>query len=219
MDNDLTDPVIGTFDGRDEGDFFNIDGRAFRLTYTGGDGNDVAIEFVNSAPAMDDVADQTVDEGGTLTLSMNATDAESPPESLRYFMDGPPGATLDPVTGVFTWTPTEVQGGGTYWAHIGVVDDGTPDLVGSVLFRITVNDVNSAPQLSNIGSDYEVEEGSTLTFTPTATDTDVPVNVLTFELVGAHRRSEHRSRSRRLHLDANRGPGAGDLLLQRPRHR
>src|SRR5262249_34499188 len=51
-------------------------------------------------------------------------------------------------------------------------------------FTVTVADQNSAPVLDPI-SDRLIAEGSALTFTATATDSDVPANTLTFSLVGA----------------------------------
>ncbi|PPC74700.1 hypothetical protein C4K68_13245, partial [Pokkaliibacter plantistimulans] len=43
IDNDATDSVVGTFSGIAEGTTLLINGRAFQLTYSGGDGNDVQL--------------------------------------------------------------------------------------------------------------------------------------------------------------------------------
>jgi hypothetical protein len=37
--------VVNTFSGLDEGDLFNSGGNHFRITYTGGDGNDVVLTY------------------------------------------------------------------------------------------------------------------------------------------------------------------------------
>lgn len=50
IDNDGNDPVIGTFAGLPEGAVFGGDGLPFRISYTGGTGNDVVITRV-AAPA------------------------------------------------------------------------------------------------------------------------------------------------------------------------
>lgn len=43
INNDGADPVSGTFSGVSEGGVVSIDSRLFRLSYTGGDGNDVTL--------------------------------------------------------------------------------------------------------------------------------------------------------------------------------
>jgi autotransporter-associated beta strand protein len=43
LSNDTTDPIAGTFAGLAEGAIVSNNGKAFRITYTGGDGNDVAL--------------------------------------------------------------------------------------------------------------------------------------------------------------------------------
>jgi autotransporter-associated beta strand protein len=44
IDNDGNDPIIGKFEGIDEGDNLSIGGVPYTITYRGGDGNDVVIE-------------------------------------------------------------------------------------------------------------------------------------------------------------------------------
>lgn len=46
IDNDLDDPVIGTFDALDEGDIVTIGGIPFSISYKGGTGNDVVLTIV-----------------------------------------------------------------------------------------------------------------------------------------------------------------------------
>ena len=51
---------------------------------------------------------QGVDEHGTLTFTAHASDPDSDAaETLTFGLDAgaPAGAAIDPVTGVFTWTP------------------------------------------------------------------------------------------------------------------
>ncbi len=93
----------------------------------------------------------------------------------------PEGATIDPVTGVFRWTPTEAQGPGKYPITVRVTDDGTPPLSAEQTFTVTVNEVNSAPKLS-VASDQSIEVGRELTFTATAADSDLPANTLVFAM-------------------------------------
>ena len=146
----------------------------------------VTVNEVNADPILDPIGDQTVDEGNELTFTATATDADIPANALTFSLAGavPVGATIDPGTGVFTWIPAEDQGPGSYTFNVVVTDDGTPALVDSETITITVNEVNKAPVLDAIG-DHTVDERNDLTFTATATDTDLPANTLTFTLSGA----------------------------------
>ena len=68
-----------------------------------------------------------------------------------------------------------------------MTDDGTPNLSdASETITVTVNEVNVAPVLGAIG-DQSIDELAELSFTATATDDDVPANVLTFSLDAAPR--------------------------------
>ncbi|MDH5641700.1 MAG: PKD domain-containing protein, partial [Nitrospira sp.] len=90
------------------------------------------------------------------------------------------GATFNATTREFVWTPTEVQGPGSY-AVTFTVTDGV--VTTSETITITVNEVNVAPVLAPIGN-QTVNEGSLLTFTASATDVDVPTQLLTFSAAG-----------------------------------
>jgi hypothetical protein len=101
---------------------------------------------------------------------------------LTYSVNGlPEGASFDPTTRMFTWTPTEAQGPGnyriTFTASDGMLTD-SEDVV------ITVDEVNQAPVLAVIG-DQTVTTDTAVTFTASATDSDLPVQKLTYSLVNA----------------------------------
>ena len=124
-----------------------------------------------------------------MTFTATATDQDVPAQTLTYALDPAAialGMSMNPVTGEFNWTPTEAQGGSTYQATITVTDNGTnpSNLSHSETINITVNEVNVAPVLATIG-DKSGDEHSELKFTATATDQDLPVQILTFSLVGA----------------------------------
>jgi hypothetical protein len=53
----------------------------------------------------------------------------------------PAGATIDPATGAFAWTPAEFQGPTTYVLRVRVTDNGAPSLSQTKSFQITVRDV------------------------------------------------------------------------------
>src|SRR5439155_6798254 len=77
--------------------------------------------------------------------------------------------------------PTEAQGPGDYNVTERVSDNGTPARDASRTFTVHVAEVNSAPAVAAIGG-KTVGEGSLLTFTATATDPDLPANVLSYTL-------------------------------------
>ncbi|HYT89560.1 MAG TPA: putative Ig domain-containing protein, partial [Gemmataceae bacterium] len=183
IDNDLADVVTGTFAGLPEGATVTIGGVGFQLTYTGGSGNDVVLSHIDTGPVLALLGDRTVDEESLLTFTAVATDVDSPPQTFAFSLDAgaPAGAAIDPVTGLFTWTPTEAQGPGTYPVTVRVTDSGPAALSDAKSFSITVREVNRAPVLTALG-DRTVDEETTLSFTAAATDPDLPANALTFTL-------------------------------------
>jgi hypothetical protein len=84
----------------------------------------------------------------------------------------PAGATIDPITGAFSWTPTEQQGPGVYDITVLVNQTGNnlAPLAQST-FTVEVVETNAPPVLASIGN-KTVNEGSQLAFTATATDPD-----------------------------------------------
>ena len=145
----------------------------------------VTVDEVNVAPVLAGVGDRTVDEQTLLAFTATATDVDLPANALAFSLVGAPtGASIDPVTGDFTWTPTEAQGFATYTFDVVVTDNGTPVLADSETITVTVDEVNVAPVLAGVG-DRTVDEQTLLAFTATATDVDLPANALVFSLVGA----------------------------------
>jgi N-acetyl-anhydromuramyl-L-alanine amidase AmpD len=146
----------------------------------------VTVNELNEAPVLAAIADKTVNEKSALTFTVAATDADLPANTLTYGLDdgAPAGASLDPVTGVFTWTPTEAQGPSTNVVTVRVADDAATPLGESKTFTIVVSEVNEAPVLAAIAN-KTLAEGTTLSLTATATDADLPANTLTFSLTSA----------------------------------
>lgn len=184
--NDGVDDVVGTFSGLPEGAFLITNDRAFQISYRGSTGNDVVLTHTNTAPTLGTIGDQTVSEGSLLTFTATATDVDTRAQALTFSLDAgaPAGASIDPSTGVFTWTPMEEQGPGSYLVTVRVTDDGSPSLFDEEGLTITVNEVNQAPVLDPI-PDQSGTAGQVLTVTATATDPDLPANTLTFSLDSA----------------------------------
>ena len=137
---------------------------------------------VNVAPVLDVIDPQSVNEGDTVSFTATATDSDLPANSLTFSLSGAPaGATINPLTGEFSWTTTESDGGTTPSFDV-IVSDGTT--TASETVTVTVIDLNEAPVLAPIG-DQTASEGSLLTFTASASDVDVSADTLTFSLSGA----------------------------------
>lgn len=70
----------------------------------------VTVRKVNASPALTAITSQTIEEGSTLSLTLSASDADLPAQTLIYSLySGPTGMTVTSA-GVLSWTPTEAQG-------------------------------------------------------------------------------------------------------------
>ena len=114
------------------------------------------------------------------TFTPTASDPDLPANGahLQPERGAPAGASIDPLTGVFSWTPGEAQGPGVYTFDVVVTDDGTPVLDDTEEVTLTVLEVNRAPSVGPI-ADKTVNEGSALAFDANASDPDLPANGLT----------------------------------------
>jgi hypothetical protein len=65
---------------------------------------------VDSPPELDPIEDQTVAAGQLLTVTATARTTDGTANLLVFSLEDPPaGASINPVTGVFTWQPTPEQ--------------------------------------------------------------------------------------------------------------
>lgn len=143
----------------------------------------VVDQQVNGLPALGGVpAFAQVDEEQTLSFAATVANPGSPAFSL---VGAPTGATIDPATGAFAWTPSEAQGPGTFAFVVRLTDGPTTD---DRPITVQVNEVNTPPVLSGVPAAVTTAPGSPVTFTATAADSDLidgRPNTLTFSLVGA----------------------------------
>ena len=136
----------------------------------------------NRAPVLTPIAAILGPEQTELTFTAMASDPDG--QAVTYSIAGAPaGATIDPVTGVFTWTPSEAQGEGSYAFTVDAADDGTPPLSDSKTITITVTEVNRAPVVDPIGDQHN-DVGDLVDLQVVAADPDVPVNYFTFAASG-----------------------------------
>jgi hypothetical protein len=166
---------------------------SYNVTFTVSDGGLLASETititvneVNAAPVLAPIGNKSVAEGDLLSLTPIATDPDLPANALTFSLIGAPtGTAIDPSTGLFTWTPTEAQGPGSYTFTVRVTDNGSPSLFDEEQITVAVNEVNRPPVLAGVPASATVDVLATLSFTATASDPDLPANTLTFSLIGA----------------------------------
>jgi fibronectin type 3 domain-containing protein len=126
----------------------------------------------NLPPVLGNIADQAVPEGSLVTFTATATDPD-PGKLLTFSLDpsAPVGASIDPATGVFTFTPDD--GPASFSVTVRVIDDGSPPLSDAKSFTIDVADV---PPSATFGVSGPVALGSPVTvqftnpFDPSAAD-------------------------------------------------
>ena len=108
----------------------------------------VTVNEANAAPAIGAIANQTISEGGTMSVTATATDSDVPANSVTFSIAGPPGITINSTTGAISWTAGEDDGGQTYQITVTGTDNGVPALRATRTFSVTVNEVNNAPALT-----------------------------------------------------------------------
>jgi hypothetical protein len=134
-------------------------------------------------------SDFTVNEGELLSFQATLVDSEIPQDSLVFWLDFgtgevPQGASINSVTGDFSWIPTEDQGGNIYTFAV-VVEEYSGGLSDRETVTVTVNEVDNAPVLNPIDDEWFLFEGYALEFTATAYDSDGSVGPLAFSLENA----------------------------------
>ena len=163
--------TTGTVTGLTQGTTYYFVVRAYNADGESGDSNEVSttIGSTNQPPVLDPIGSRSVDEGDSLSFTVTASDPDG--DGLTFSASNvPTGASFNPSTRVFNWTPA-FGDAGNYNVTFTVTDDGSPAESDSETVTITVGNVNRPPVLSTIGS-KSVDEGDLLTFTVTASDPD-----------------------------------------------
>ncbi|MCX7876814.1 MAG: putative Ig domain-containing protein [Melioribacteraceae bacterium] len=145
----------------------------YTATFSASDGNSTAtlnvsitVIDVNTPPQINAIPNKEINEGEQLTFEVIATDNEG--DDLTYSASNlPTGATFNPTTRIFSWTPTGKQAG-NYSVTFSVSDG---KLTSSVNVNIKVNDVNVAPIIQPI-PDKTINTGQTLVIDIIASDPD-----------------------------------------------
>jgi len=146
--------------------------------------NHAVLTWVWGAPA---VGERTVAEMENLTFQANMSYSQGTfqPRAVTFALDAASlaaGMTIS-ADGAFSWMPSETQGGQSYPVTLTVTaaETGNQAFSASETFTIVVAEVNRAPVLGAL-SDQVADAQSTLTFTATATDPDLPGQTLRYSL-------------------------------------
>lgn len=139
----------------------------------------------NNPPTLGAIGHRTVKEGSALTFTAAASDADVT-QTKTFSLDAgaPAGASINPSSGAFTWTPTETQGGAAYPITVRVTDNGSPIGSDTETITVTVDEVNSPPVLNAI-VDQTANEQQVFNYTPVSSDSDSPAQTRTYDLLVA----------------------------------
>jgi hypothetical protein len=130
----------------------------------------ITVGNVNRPPVLGSIGNKQVSEGQLLQFTITATDPDR--DALIYSASNlPPGATFDPATQTFSWTPGYDQAGSYPNIEFTVTDNGNPIEIDTELITITVGNVNRAPVFTPVGT-QQVFENQLLQFSVMATDYD-----------------------------------------------
>ena len=149
--------------------------RFYRVQPVGG------TNLLNMPPSLGAISNVTLPEGTQLVFTNTAPD---PDGDAVFFslVSAPSGATLNLTNGVFSWTPTEAQGGTTNLIALRAFDDGAPQPECDPVLHGGCAQNQQSPGAAPIGHQL-IGVGGTLWVTNTATDPDVPADGLTYALL------------------------------------
>jgi len=147
---------------------------------------EVSVTIQNSPPVMDDIPSQTVNEGATLEVPINATNLDGDTLTRTITNNGGvTGADAPTISGDnFTWTPNKTRadasvGYSNYTFEVEVSDGTASD---KKTFTVTVYNINQLVSISVtstpasgtavVDDDISVDLGTEITFAVTITDED-----------------------------------------------
>jgi VCBS repeat-containing protein len=142
----------------------------------------VTINAVNDAPVISTSAVTTATEGSPYSYDVDASDAEN--DTLTFSLTtAPSGMSINPSTGVISWTPGE--GGATPWnanVTVQVTDGSTPTAQNYVISVTPVNDAPVITEGASVGVTMS-ENSAPTPFSLTLNATDVDSATLTWSIV------------------------------------
>jgi hypothetical protein len=143
-----------------------------------------AVTITNRLPVLVTGGDAVIDEVDLLERQLSASDPDAPAQSLTFSVtSGPAGVVVDPATGLLQWVPGEGNGPSTNTVVVRVTDDGSPPRFAEGSFRVFVREVNEAPVVAPM-PDRILNEQQVFAYTPSASDSDLPPQRLTWSIAG-----------------------------------
>jgi cyclophilin family peptidyl-prolyl cis-trans isomerase len=138
------------------------------------------LAVTNAAPTITTIPTQNVNQDATLQVPVSATSPAGTFDVLTYSLVSPPsGATIDPQSGLITWTLATTVPPGTVPITVQVTNASNQS--STQTFNVAVAAVNHAPTVTAIPN-KTVAVGNTLTVNVAVTDTDTPTQTLTYSL-------------------------------------
>ena len=147
----------------------------------------ISVLPTNDEPVLDVINGKFVAVGSELSFVVTASDIDGDTLIYRLAAGAPAGASIDPVSGLFRWTPTDAHGGARHLITVRVTDSGSPNLSVARTFAVDVSAVppvvpaNNPPAIASV-PDQSVRLGQTLKLTVFASDPDGVANRLVFSL-------------------------------------
>lgn len=138
----------------------------------------VAVDYTNTAPTMNPIADQSIQQGSTLTVAVaDATNDVDAGDVLVYSLVSTPpaGLSLNTVTGEIVWAPTNSNVRIAPYPVTVRVTDGFGETA-QTTFNITVTNLNDAPVITPISSVSVLEDAP---YAHQATASDIDASVVT----------------------------------------
>jgi autotransporter-associated beta strand protein len=184
VDNDGADPIVGTFAGLAEGAEIDISGVTVKITYAGGDGNDVEVFREDDPPTLATLNDLQINEDAAQqTVNLTVNDDSTDPSALVLTAQSSNQALVTNAGLTFggsgtartlLFTPV-ANAYGTSTITVRVTDNSSHFVERT--FVLTVNAVNDEPTLQAIGP-QTTDEDETLVLQITFNDIDdVPGDV------------------------------------------
>ncbi|WP_339728232.1 LamG-like jellyroll fold domain-containing protein [uncultured Gimesia sp.] len=189
--NDEVDDIIGIFDGLAEGTLLTFNGNQVYITYQGGDGNDVALT-VNTPPAALN-QNFNVDENTVNTTSVGtivSTDPDVPPDSLTFSVTGGTGQTAFDVSSsgeITVANQNELDYETTTSFDLNILVTDSAGATDTATITINLNPVNDNTPVVNDqlrDVDENTLNGTNVGLAISATDADLPNDMLTFSKIG-----------------------------------
>jgi Bacterial Ig domain/Cadherin-like domain len=166
------------------------------FTYQASDGTNslgtttvtLTVNAIHNAPVLPVQNNETNNELTLVVVTNTAGETDVPPLALSYSLavtnvldnSAATNAVIS-TNGVISWTPSEAQGPGVYTLTT-VVSDGSLSATNS--FNVTVNEVNTPPVLPD-QNNITISGLTSVVVTNTASDSDIPVNPLGYQLTGS----------------------------------